>query len=66
MFAKMGKYEACGIFTTGHFVLATITIIAIYIALKYSVNKSREDVHNICICNGNIKNNLQYSTQFNI
>lgn len=47
MFAKMGKYEACGIFTTGHFVLATITIIAIYIALKYSVNKSREDVHNI-------------------
>ena len=43
----MGKYEACGIFTTGHFVLATITIIAIYIALKYSVNKSREDVHNI-------------------
>lgn len=47
MFAKMGKYEACGIFTTGHFVLATITIIAIFIALKYSVNKSREDVHNI-------------------
>lgn len=47
MFAKMGKYEPCGIFTTGHFVLATITIIAIYIALKYSVNKSREDVHNI-------------------
>lgn len=43
----MGKYEPCGIFTTGHFVLATITIIAIYIALKYSVNKSREDVHNI-------------------
>lgn len=47
MFAEMGEYEACGIFTKGHFILATITIVAIYIALKCSINKSKEVIHNI-------------------
>ena len=47
MFANIGEYEACGIFTKGHFILITITIIAIIIALKYSIKKSKEDIHNI-------------------
>lgn len=47
MFAKIGTYEACGIFTKGHFILLTITIIGILIALKYSVKKSKEEVYYI-------------------
>ena len=43
----MGEYEACGIFTKGHFILITITIIGIVIALKYSVNKSKKEVQHI-------------------
>lgn len=40
----MGKYEACGIFTKGHFILITITVIGIFIALKYSLKKSKKEV----------------------
>ena len=47
MFSKMGKYEPCGIFTTGHFILIAITVICIAIALKYSVRKSKEEVYKI-------------------
>ena len=47
MFAEIGKYEACGIFTKGHFILATITILGIFSALKYSINKSKKEIHNI-------------------
>lgn len=47
MFAEMGKYEPCGIFTKGHFILIAITILGIAIALKYSIKKSKEDVHKI-------------------
>lgn len=47
MFANIGEYEACGIFTKGHFILITITIIGILIALKYSIKKSKEEVHSI-------------------
>ena len=39
MFANAGKYEACGIFTRDHFILLVITIIGIFVALKYTVNK---------------------------
>lgn len=38
-FAKAGEYEACGIFTAKHFILIAITLIAVAIALKYTVNK---------------------------
>lgn len=37
--AKPGEYEACGIFTIGHFVLMIITVIGVLIALKYTINK---------------------------
>lgn len=37
--ARAGEYEACGIFTIKHFILIAITLIAIIIALKYTVNK---------------------------
>ena len=38
-FAKPGEYEPCGIFTIGHFILIAITLVAIIIALKNTVNK---------------------------
>lgn len=44
MFVKIGEYEPCGIFTTGHLVLIIITVIGIIIALKCSQKK---DVYNI-------------------
>lgn len=47
MFSNIGKYEACGIFTKGHFILITITTIAIIIALKNTVQKDKEQVHKI-------------------
>ena len=47
MFSKAGTYEACGIFTTGHFILITITLLGIFIALKNTVGKSKQEVHKI-------------------
>ncbi len=47
MFANVGEYVACGIFTKGHLVLFTITIIGILIALKDSIKKNKEEVHRI-------------------
>lgn len=43
-FAEPGKYEACGIFTAEHFKLILITILLIIIALKYTINKSKDEV----------------------
>lgn len=47
MFANEGVYEPCGIFTKGHFILIIITILAIFIALKYSIKKNKEQVYKI-------------------
>ena len=47
MFANEGEYEACGIFTIGHFILLVITIIGILVALKYTVNKDKKAVYKI-------------------
>ena len=47
MFAKIGKYAPCGIFTKGHFILITITIIGIFIALKKTFNKKRGEIYGI-------------------
>ena len=33
-FARPNQYEPCGIFTTKHFILIIVTIIAIFISLK--------------------------------
>ena len=38
-FAKPGEYKACGIFTTGHFILMIITIISVLIALKNTIKQ---------------------------
>lgn len=45
-FAKQGMYEACGIFTPQHFILIAITLVAIIIALKFTINK-KDDVQRI-------------------
>lgn len=47
MFSNIGEYKPCGIFTKGHFILIIITIIEIFIALKYSFKKNKEEVHKI-------------------
>jgi len=47
LFADIGKYEACGIFTKGHFILITITIVGILIALKQTIKKNKEEVYKI-------------------
>ena len=46
-FAKAGEYEACGMFTIGHFILIVITIIGIIISLKKTVNKSKQEIKKI-------------------
>lgn len=43
----MGKYEPCGIFTKGHFILIGLTIISIAFALKKSINQKKEEVYSI-------------------
>jgi len=47
LFAKPGEYEACGLFTIGHFKLIIITVIGIIIALKKTIHKSKEEVKQI-------------------
>ena len=46
-FARPNEYEPCGIFTTKHFILIILTIAAISVALKKTVNKSKEEVKKI-------------------
>lgn len=45
MFSSLGKYAPCGIFTKGHFALISLTILSITVALKYSINKSKEEIY---------------------
>ena len=47
MFSSIGKYAPCGIFTKGHFALICITIIGIYVALKHTIKKSKEEIYEI-------------------
>lgn len=46
-FAKPNEYEACGIFTTKHFILIILTITGIIIALKKTIHKNKEEVKKI-------------------
>ena len=46
-FAKPNQYEPAGIFTTQHVILIILTITGIYVALKRTVNKSKEDIKKI-------------------
>lgn len=47
LFAKPGKFEACGMFTKGHFELIIITIVWIIIALKNTTHKTKKEVGKI-------------------
>jgi uncharacterized membrane protein YwaF len=47
IFAKLGEYKPCGMFTIGHMVLLSITIIGIVIALYFTKNKTKEEVRKI-------------------
>lgn len=46
-FARPNEYEPCGIFTTKHFILIILTIVAISIALKKTIHKSKEEIYKI-------------------
>ena len=46
-FARPGTYKPCGIYTIGHFALLAIVTFGVIIALKYTKNKSSEEVKNI-------------------
>lgn len=46
-FARSGKFPPCGMFTKGHFELIIITIVWIAIALKNTMNKTKEEVEKI-------------------
>lgn len=47
LFAYPGEYEPCGLFTPDHFKLIIVTVIGIIIALKKTVNKSKEEIQRI-------------------
>ena len=42
--ARPGDYEACGMYTIGHLILLLITVIGIFIALKFTKNNSKEQI----------------------
>lgn len=43
-FAKPGEYEKAGLYSIGHFILLSFTIVCVIIAVKYTKNKSKEQV----------------------
>lgn len=47
LFSKSETYPSCGMFTKGHFILIAITVVAIIIALKFTMKKNKEQVHKI-------------------
>lgn len=46
-FAGPGEYAPCGMFTPGHLKLVIVIVICIIIALKFTINKSKEEVSKI-------------------
>lgn len=47
LFAEMGKYKPCGMFTLGHLGLIIATVIYIIVALKKTVYKNKEEIKKI-------------------
>ncbi len=45
--SKSGQYESCGMFTFGHLILVVITIICIYVTLKKTIHKNKNEVKGI-------------------
>lgn len=46
-FSAKGEYLPCGMFSIGHFILIIITSLAIYIAIKHTKNKDKNQVYKI-------------------
>lgn len=46
--ARAGEYEPCGIFTIKHFILITVTLISIIIALRYTLKKDVKKIIRNC------------------
>ena len=47
VFAEVGKYKPCGMFTLGHLELIVITVMCIIVAVQKTVHKSKEEVKKI-------------------
>ena len=47
LFAGPGEYQPCEMFSTGHFELMIITIFGIIVALKNTMNKTKQEVKKI-------------------
>lgn len=43
-FAKAGKYEACGIFSAGHLILILITLSCVFVSLKKTIHKNKDEI----------------------
>lgn len=46
-FAKPGEYEPCQMYSTGHMILLTITLIIVMILIQFTKNSDRDRVKNI-------------------
>jgi len=46
--ARAGEYEACGIFTIKHFILISVTLISIILALRYTLKKDVKKIIRNC------------------
>lgn len=43
-FARAGKYEACGMFSVGHFGLVLATLVCVCLALKRTIHRNKDEV----------------------
>ena len=43
-FARAGKCEACGIFSSGHWILILITLSCVFVSLKKTINKEKDEI----------------------
>ena len=46
-FAKLGEYEPCGMFGIEHFILLTLTVVGIIVALHFTAHKNKSEVKEI-------------------
>ena len=47
LFSKLGEYNACGMFSIGHLILLSVTIVGIVTALHYTLYKGKKEIKNI-------------------
>lgn len=46
-FAKPGRYKECGMFTLGHFIILSITLLGVWVGLKSTKRMEKNNVHKI-------------------